>query len=68
MNGVIAVASLLRQTELDKSRGARWKRFERAEVLLNILNDILDYSKIEAEIRARTSSLQFEKMCGGDLI
>ncbi|MEO8426679.1 MAG: response regulator [Verrucomicrobiota bacterium] len=49
MNGVIAVASLLGRTQLNEEQ---WSLVETirtsGEVLLNILNDILDYSKIES--------------------
>ena len=49
MNGVIAVASLLRQTELDEEQRSLVETIRTSgEVLLNILNDILDYSKIES--------------------
>ncbi|WP_109109046.1 TMAO reductase system sensor histidine kinase/response regulator TorS [Azospirillum sp. TSO35-2] len=49
MNGVLGIATLLRGTELN----AEQRRFlativESGQVLLRILNDVLDYSKIEA--------------------
>lgn len=49
MNGVLGTASLLENTELDQEQ----QRYvltiaESGRILLHILNDILDYSKIEA--------------------
>ncbi|WP_109122926.1 TMAO reductase system sensor histidine kinase/response regulator TorS [Azospirillum sp. TSO22-1] len=49
MNGVLGIATLLRGTELN----AEQRRYlativESGQVLLRILNDVLDYSKIEA--------------------
>jgi len=49
MNGVLGVADLLRQTKLDETQ-TKYVRtiYKSGEALLGIINDILDYSKIEA--------------------
>ncbi len=49
MNGVLGMTELLLQTKLDKAQGNYANTIYRSgEALLNILNDILDLSKIEA--------------------
>lgn len=49
MNGVIGVADLLKETKLDKIQQEYLKIIQRSGItLLDIINDILDYSKIEA--------------------
>ncbi len=49
MNGVIGLAELLNDTLLDNTQREYLSRLtQSAKSLLNILNDILDYSKIEA--------------------
>jgi PAS domain S-box-containing protein len=56
LNGIIGVIDLLEQTQLAKEQGSYLKTIKASsETLLNILNDILDLSKIEAgkmELRA----------------
>lgn len=49
MNGVIGMTSLLQESSLDEEQ-KEYTRIIRnsGEVLLNLINDILDYSKIEA--------------------
>ena len=49
MNGVIGMVEMLRSTELDKEQQHYLNIISRSgENLMNIINDILDYSKIEA--------------------
>ena len=49
LNGIIGVLDLLQQTHLAKDQGSYLKTIKSSsETLLNILNDILDLSKIEA--------------------
>ena len=49
MNGVIGMLELLRQTPLDATQGELLHAVEdSAGVLLQILNDVLDFSKLEA--------------------
>ena len=50
MNGVVAMADLLRETELDEDQRQCADTIRNSgEALLEIINDVLDYSKIEAE-------------------
>lgn len=62
LNGIIGVIDLLEQTKLAKGQGSYLKTIKASsETLLNILNDILDLSKIEAgkmELRAEPLSTQ----------
>jgi PAS domain S-box-containing protein len=49
MNGVLGMASLLKQTVLDPSQQEFVDTIEQSgEALLSIINDVLDYSKMEA--------------------
>ena len=49
MNGVLGMASLLKQTMLDPSQQEFVDTIEQSgEALLSIINDVLDYSKMEA--------------------
>ena len=50
MNGVVGMADLLRETELTDEQALYAETIKSsAEALLVIINDVLDYSKIEAE-------------------
>lgn len=50
MNGVVAMADMLAETELDEEQRAYVETIRTSgEALLVIINDVLDYSKIEAE-------------------
>jgi len=49
MNGIVGMISLLQETELDEEQQQFAETVQRsADALLGIINDILDYSKIEA--------------------
>lgn len=49
MNGVLGMASLLKQTPLDETQHEFIDTIEQSgEALLHIINDVLDYSKMEA--------------------
>ena len=61
MNGIIGMASLLRHTELTDEQADYCATIaDSAEALLTIINDILDYSKVEAgklELSASTTNV-----------
>lgn len=59
MNGVVGMADLLLQTELSASQ-QRYAKIVKAsaEALMQLINDILDYSKIEAG-KMRLESIEF---------
>ena len=64
MNGVISMAELLRETELSEEQKL-WADTIRnsGEALLVIINDVLDYSKIEAgKLELRTESFDLNTM------
>ena len=49
MNGILGMAELLRSTKLDEQQSYYIATLKRSgEALMNILNDVLDYSKAEA--------------------
>ena len=64
LNGIIGVVDLLEQTKLVKEQASYLKTIKASsETLLNILNDILDLSKIEAgKMVLRTAPLSFPKL------
>ncbi len=50
MNGVMGMADLLRETDLDEDQALYATTIRNsAEALLGIINDVLDYSKVEAD-------------------
>ena len=60
MNGVIGMTELLSRTQLDVEQKAFVKTIQNSgDVALRVLNDVLDYSKIEAG-RLELESLQFK--------
>jgi PAS domain S-box-containing protein len=64
LNGIIGVVDLLEQTKLVKEQASYLKTIKASsETLLNILNDILDLSKIEAgKMALRTAPLSFHNL------
>jgi len=66
LNGIIGVLDLLELTKLDKEQGSYLKTIKASsETLLNILNDILDLSKIEAgKMRLRLTAIAPNKLIG----
>ncbi len=68
LNGVIGMTSLLLRTELnDRQRAYVEKSLRSADSLLTILNDVLDYSSIEAG-RLRLQPVEFDlEVCVRDV-
>lgn len=64
MNGVIGMIDLLGETQLSKEQSEYIKTIKKSsETLLNILNDILDLSKIEAgKMKLRKSRISLRNM------
>ncbi len=63
MNGVVAMADLLRETQLSEEQELFVSTIKTSgEALLVIINDVLDYSKIEADkLQLRPESFDFER-------
>ncbi len=63
MNGVVAMAELLSETELDEEQKSYLETIRSSgEALLVIINDVLDYSKIEADkIEFKKEPFDFER-------
>lgn len=58
MNGILGMAALMKQSDLGEAQRGQVEIIEKsAEMLLSLLNDILDMSKIEA------GELQVEEVC-----
>ena len=69
MNGVVGMADLLGETKLDDEQRAYVETIRSSgEALLVIINDVLDYSKIEAEkVDFRSEPFDFEQ-CIHDVV
>lgn len=65
MNGVIGMAELLQTTELQQQQRQYIDVISNSgKALLNIINDILDYSKIEAgKLELESVDLDLDKLC-----
>ncbi len=69
MNGVVAMAEMLAETQLDEEQRAYTETISSSgEALLVIINDVLDYSKIEAD-KISFKSLPFDlERCIHDVV
>ncbi|MGI9391350.1 MAG: ATP-binding protein [Boseongicola sp.] len=69
MNGVVAMAEMLAETQLDEEQRAYAETIRSSgEALLVIINDVLDYSKIEAD-QISFKSLPFDlERCIHDIV
>ncbi|MCB4455644.1 ATP-binding protein [Leisingera sp. McT4-56] len=67
MNAVLGMASLLEETSLDEEQALYARTIsESGEALLDIINGILDFSKVEAgKLELRTAPLDLEELLSG---
>ncbi|MFO8042735.1 MAG: response regulator [Alkalispirochaeta sp.] len=66
MNAMIGMSSLLMETPLDSQQQDYLQKIHgSSEILLSIINDILDYSKIDAgKLQLETATIQIEELLG----